>query len=491
MKKIFLSIISIFLIASIFCSCANSSETYTSEYYVDEGYPGNKLNSQLSTPENSTESETEDNKMKESKVTTPTDSSTSTPNKKPTSENTNATIKKDYSEKKIYLGVSNENIKIQGRCYDSAYGIGADLTGCGFEFNAYLKGDVKLDITAAKDQQFIAIVDGVESDILKVSGSSLTSTITIAKGLKEGKHNIKFYKTSQVSQCDLVSMTFSGYFDTVPAKSKLYMEIIGDSITCGAGAVITIDYNGTKITDNNGEIANVMVAFNPKGSENKTRYEIDNFNFNSSSNQYSVKLSSSKQYFYSASQYDCYMEFYDKNNKLIISVPYGHGVTYGENGYNGYAVKTARKLGADWNILSQSGASIKDMYSRYEKQYGRNESMSYTPSRKADIIVINLATNSINDAEYTTTMTNFVTLLRKHHPDAKIIFAYGAMTDWMYESLHDKIATTVASMGGKSNGIYSFRFTLSRDGLNGHPSMANHERMATELAKFIKDNGLA
>ncbi len=425
--------------------------------------------------------------MEENKVTDSTNSTASNTNKKPSTQN--STVNKDYSEKTIYLSLSNPNIKTQGRCYDSANGIGADLTGCGFEFNAYLKGDVKLSIASDKNQSFIAVVNGVESDIINVAGSSTTTSITVARGLKEGKYNIKLYKINQVSKCDLVSITLNGYFDTAPEKSKLYMEIIGDSITCGAGAVITIDYNGTKITDHKGEIDNVMVAFNRKGSESVTRYEIDNFS--SSDTQYAVKLSSSKQYFYPKNDYNCNFEFYDKSSKLISSVPYGQGVTYGENGYNGYAVKTAKKLGADWNILSQSGASIKDMYSRYEKQYGRDESLTYTPTRKADIIVVNLATNGINNSDYTTTMQNFVTLIKKHHPNSKIIFAYGAMTDWMNESFHDKITTTVASLGGKAKGIYSFRFTLSRDGLNGHPSMANHERMANELAKFIKDNGLA
>lgn len=484
MKKLIFCTISVLLVFSILCSCSNLESTYTSEYYTHGEYVDNGNNSQNTNTDNlKTDNELENDKMDESNPS----NNTSIPNYKPG----DTVIKQDYSEKKIYLSIYNENIKTQGRCYDSVNGIGADLTGCGFEFNAFIKGDIEIDISASNQQHFIAVIDGKESDIIKVSGSSLTSTVTIAKGLKEGKHNIKFYKTSQVSQCDLISITFSGYFDTAPAKSKLNIEIIGDSITCGAGGVITINYNGTKITDHNGDIANVMVAFNRKGSSTIERFEIDNFSFNSSSGKYSVKLSSSKQYFYSNSQYDCKMEFYDKNGSLIASVPYGQGVTYGENGYNGYAVKTARKLGADWNILSQSGASIKEMYGRYEKQYGRNESLSYSPSRKADIVIINLATNGINDADYTTTMTNFVTLLRKHHPNAKIIFAYGAMTDWMYESFHDKITSTVASLGGKAKGIYSFRFTLSRDGLNGHPSMANHERMSTELAKFIKDNGLA
>lgn len=488
-------------VSFIFISACSQNSSYTSEYFIEgseeviSSNNNNKNNNNNNNNNNNTNKDNSDsdnnsdanknegNSMAQNpnyEIIVDNSPSTNNPTPKPT-------IKQDYSEKNIYLSVDNSNFKIQGRCYSSPDGIGADLTGCGFEFNAYLKGDVKLSLVAQKSQEFIAIVDGVESDIIKVSGSK---TITIAKNLKEGKHNIKFYKTSQVSKCDLTTLTINGYFDETP-QNNLLIEIIGDSITCGAGSVITIDYNGTKITDHKGEIENVMVAFTNKNGGSTQRFEIDNFA--ATDNQYSIKNSSSDQKFFSKSQYNCNLEFYNKNGSLITSVPYGTGVSYGENGYNAYAVKTARKLNADWNILSQSGATLQQMYQRYKWQYGRDENKSYIPNRKANIIVINLATNSrySADNDYAATMKNFVTLLRNYHPNAKIIFAYGAMTNWQYENSHDGIVTTVAAMGGKSKGIYSFRFTLSRDGNDGHPSMANHERMANELVKFIKDNKLA
>ena len=110
-----------------------------------------------------------------------------------------------------------------------------DWTAAGVEFKLLCKGDVALTITSATSTNTFTIeVDDVitQKHFLVNKGAS---TYTIASGLEAGYHTVKIIgEKGYGNNATVDSITFTG--EIVEADKKdIYVEVIGDSITCGAG----------------------------------------------------------------------------------------------------------------------------------------------------------------------------------------------------------------------------------------------------------------
>ena len=141
--------------------------------------------------------------------------------------------------------------KLDPRMEATADHVTCDWSASGIEFVANCKGDVTFHINAnaAKYQEtqgcyFRAYVDGDvymngNSPYYEVSGSKIT-----LKDLPEGEHTIRIVKATgyQLALAELVSVYLTGTVnDTAPADKDLFIEFVGDSISCGWGLIGTHD----------------------------------------------------------------------------------------------------------------------------------------------------------------------------------------------------------------------------------------------------------
>lgn len=392
----------------------------------------------------------------------------------------------DYSEKSLKYKDCSDYLKMQGRVYKYDDYVGMDLTGCGLEFNAQCEGNVTISISGGSGQIIRATVDGIESQQITINGDP--ANVTIAENLTRGTHNFKIYKVTSCNPMRFTGLSLSGELGARVPDSKKHIEIIGDSISCGSGNVIEITLDdGSVFKDYDGVIETVKLKFQKSGEESVS-HDIDYCGSDNSSVWVSYPDGGYYKYLYA--DYTITEDFYDKSGKLLYSVPYNENrVHYSGEGTRSYSILTAQNLGYDWSIFSQDGQTMEQMYSRYLGRYPSATSQPYAPEYSADVVVVNLSTNGISSTaseKYLNSMSNFYALLRKTHPNAKIIFCYGAMTQHTFAGLHQGIRDHVENLGGSKAGIYSFGFTLSRDGAGGHPSVANDRIMASELADFIR-----
>lgn len=212
------------------------------------------------------------------------------------------------------------------------------------------------------------------------------------------------------------------------------------------------------------------------------------------------------------------------------SITCGYGVL-GQNdnvelvidGSRTWAVKVAEKLNADYSAIAVSGIGVYlgtdrhnnvglSMSSAYDLNcWYRSKSVRYEPTRKADIVVVNLNTNDnarikkyIDDgiateeelkAGYVAAAKLLLQKIREvNGEDVKILWVGGMMSNpssaanvradaWIQEIFEE--------LGGEAAGYY-LKMDLIRDtsGAAGHPVENTHNLNATLIANFIRDNML-
>lgn len=195
-----------------------------------------------------------------------------------------------------------------------------------------------------------------------------------------------------------------------------------------------------------------------------------------------------------------------------------HFSTKTENNMKTYAYKTAEALDADYSMVSFSGYGIISGYSGdgkkhddqtvapyYEKlgfsygayigKYAADVAWDFG-KRQPDVIVINLGTNDESytktDAakreEYVAGYVDFLKMVRKNNPDAKIFCTLGIMGDALYTSV-EKAAEQYSTETGDTN-IHTMKFAVqsSADGYaaDWHPTEATHTKAAEKLTNEIK-----
>ena len=129
-----------------------------------------------------------------------------------------------------------DRLKLTGRHQVLADGITFDHTASGVEFSSYCEGDVTLTLFSEGDSYFTVWIDGVMKRTRLHAGDGV-STVTVARYLEEGIHTIRIVKQteSRLSRTVFQSLALRGTIGDAPEDRALYLEWIGDSITCGAG----------------------------------------------------------------------------------------------------------------------------------------------------------------------------------------------------------------------------------------------------------------
>lgn len=188
-----------------------------------------------------------------------------------------------------------------------------------------------------------------------------------------------------------------------------------------------------------------------------------------------------------------------------------------ENHYMAYPAICSRILNAEFHSICYSGKGVYRNYDNsteetlpelYTKIYPQKKNHWDFTSWQPDIIVINAGTNDFATGippvdEFTRAFAEFLIKIRKLNPSAKIIVADGPLlkdnlntnsitgkplkTYSLYTACLNNAINKYQSKG--YNKIYRFSFSPVGKlgyGTNWHPSIAQHQKNAQELASFIK-----
>ncbi|MBB6461150.1 SGNH/GDSL hydrolase family protein [Flammeovirga kamogawensis] len=186
-----------------------------------------------------------------------------------------------------------------------------------------------------------------------------------------------------------------------------------------------------------------------------------------------------------------------------------------ENAYKAWGAITAKNLNANYQCVAYSG---RGMYRNVDasteltipKIYDRIFANQPTPIWNTDlftpdIIVINLGTNDyaqnannniLNGNDFVTTYINFVTKIREHYPNTKIICVNGVMmSDYfpanqnVWTTIKRQTADVVKSFND-NNDMEVYHYALAPQsgpyGEDWHPTLATHQRMAEDLTSYIR-----
>lgn len=139
--------------------------------------------------------------------------------------------------------LSEGKIKPLGRTQASKAGdsITADWSGSGFDINVSGDGGtMTIGFKASYSAYWAVLVDGTQ--IWRGQTATSTAGSTFSVTIPAGKHTVRVVKETQMSNSEtgysyLTTLAFGGTIEKAPANKGLYIEFVGDSITCGDGAL--------------------------------------------------------------------------------------------------------------------------------------------------------------------------------------------------------------------------------------------------------------
>ena len=182
-----------------------------------------------------------------------------------------------------------------------------------------------------------------------------------------------------------------------------------------------------------------------------------------------------------------------------------------ENHYLTYAQLTARALGARAHVVARSGIGVYRSYGgpktgtpenvmtteyEYTNLYDRSEKWDFSRFQP-QLVCINLGTNDLSTNNYDVKLLKaaykkFLSQVRSHNPQAKIVFLCGSMLGGKELEIAKRTLNEVVEEARKTGDkeVYRFDFTPSdgslKYGADYHPSIWQHQLMAAELTAFLR-----
>jgi len=335
-----------------------------------------------------------------------------------------------YANKTYQFSEIEDKLKLLGRTQVTNDGIQCDFTASGVEFKAYIRSSFRFTVYCDRDTYFTVFVDGqrMGGAAGRYLAKGKTDTTIMISGLGDiALHEVRILKQTepQYSLSILKKLNFYGALEGPADQKDMYIEFLGDSITCGYGNLIA----------DNVDDKNAYKAVNSDGTRAYAFLTAEKLNADSS----------------------------------IISCS-GIGV---DNGWT---------MQSDTDYLTKLEYYSKASYFRNNKTV-----QDFSKLRVPDVVVINLGTNDNSRASEETEFKHNVKALidfirASYGKDMPIVWAYNMMgaccADWT--------KAVLSELGGESARLYSIQLNENRTGGNGHPNLAAHEMAATTLANFIK-----
>ena len=192
-----------------------------------------------------------------------------------------------------------------------------------------------------------------------------------------------------------------------------------------------------------------------------------------------------------------------------------------ENHYLSYAALTTRALNAQHWVVARSGIGayrnygeaktgsprscmpVQYEYTGYAYDLKLRDEPTFLREKwdfsryQPDVVCINLGTNDLSTNNFDVKLLKqgylrLLKMVREHNPKAKIVFLCGSMLNGKELEIAQQLLDEVTAEANKSGDkeVYRFNFTPQNGDLgygnDWHPSIWQHEKMAAELAAFLR-----
>ena len=344
--------------------------------------------------------------------------------------------------------LKEENFKELGRTYyldNKIYcalsGTGAEFTFTGTQCSVTITGDNNSTNPSSKDAQARVAIYVNGERVIDDMIDNAEETYEVFKSDAEQEVDVRIVKLSESphSTFAISDITVTGR-DVKPAEDKeLFIEFVGDSITCGYG-----------VDD-----------------------EVKEHNFSTTTEDVT------KAYAYKTAQ------LLNADYSMVSFSGYGiiSGYSDGENKVSAQTVpQYYTKLGYSWSGNGTFSPAMLDW--EFSK-------------RQPDVIVINLGTNddsyckNIEERclEYQQEYVSFLKTVRENNPNAVIIGALGVMGQNLCPYVEAAVKQYSEETGDTNVAYLMFDQQNPRDGLaaDWHPTEATHEKAAGKLAEKIRE----
>lgn len=310
-----------------------------------------------------------------------------------------------------------------------------DWTGAGAAFSAECKGDFSITFKASSSTMYLRIeVDGKITKNFKVEKG--TGTYVIAKDLEEGLHNIRIVSESGYGSwncSELLSVTLTGKLREEKPKD-IYIEVIGDSITHGAGLSAMTNSSGSHLND--GTLTYAYVAID--------QLDVD----------YSILANGGMGFAFSS------------NEENLVNLKYMY---------------QCDKRGTDPYVPTRTPDLIvinlhtNDNYQWYLKVNKATDMSTVTDAKF----------NEAFDAEVDELLASFDQLYGEKK--VPILFVFGCMATNLYTQATDRLQELIKTKYIPAGyDVEMVTLTTDRTGAASHPTVAGAKVQGDELAAFIK-----
>ncbi|KAG4091196.1 hypothetical protein H8356DRAFT_1430463 [Neocallimastix lanati (nom. inval.)] len=347
---------------------------------------------------------------------------------------------------------TKENVKLIGRTKYIDGSLWVCHTDSGIEFK--INGQ-SASVVVSTDSVYGSSGDDSPARILiygddEVVVDTVTTESTMELNVEfdeAGEHTIHLMKTSECQDgsifIDEIKTDSETVTPTAPKDKKI--EIIGDSITTGVGALLKdCEYPSTSADGSNSYALKLAQIFDAD-------YSIFGFG-----------------------GFGVYREprTVDKNIVPLIYDKLGH---------------------LNWNRDHPENTTV------------AMSSIDWDPSEfEPDLVIVNLGTNdsfyfygiSDNDvleeekANFVTAYKSFISQIRADHPEAEILCTLGIMGQYLYPEVEKAVKEYVEETGDEKVNSYALNeedIEKNGAGFYGHPSINSHIALANELAKKIEE----
>ena len=190
-----------------------------------------------------------------------------------------------------------------------------------------------------------------------------------------------------------------------------------------------------------------------------------------------------------------------------------------------YAIQTAKLMTADWNTRGKSGWGLCWAWDgnrdckippHYEQvcsvlkdansvSLGSQEKWDFNGGRGSDYVVINLGTNDDTGMpvvaehveapreEIISAVKSFLTTIRSHNPNAKILWCWGMLKLQTVPALIQKGVEEYKAVTGDKNvctleleSLFDLEKTPQEKGSRGHPGYKTHQHAAIKIASSLR-----
>ena len=336
-----------------------------------------------------------------------------------------------YAQQNYALKDVADKLKLLSRATVAGKGVVCDLTASGIEFDAFIQDQFSFTVSCSEVTYFTVFVDGVRQEKRYEAKGNFLKTTIVVDGLGEmALRNVRIVKQTEanLSVATLINLEFYGFLASKPKNQKLYIEFIGDSITCGYGALWTKDSG---------------VASNKSGTAE----------------------------FQDGTQSFAYLTAQLLRADVSIVSCSGIGIDRGFTNQDG------------------NGYRMLDFYKAASYTRSKTEEFDFTNARVPDVVVINLGTNDQSmgsqEADFKAGVKELIEFIRTSYgKNVPIVWTFNMMTDGRYQWAQ----SVLTEMGGEASGLYMCELVRNKEGGNGHPSLVAQRIASQQLTGFLTKN---